>query len=72
MRFPKAILISSTTAKLGYVYPFARFKPMPADAEVFNSPGATALKRIRENWLKDLAKKASDESRAALIGAMKP
>jgi len=43
---------------------------MPAEAEVFNRPGATALKRIRENRLNDLARNASDESSAALIGAM--
>jgi hypothetical protein len=45
---------------------------MPADAEVFNRPGATALNRTRENELNDLAKKANEESRAALIGAMYP
>ena len=45
---------------------------MPAEAEVFNNPAATALKRTRENELKDLAKKANDESNAALIGAMNP
>ena len=33
---------------------------------------ATALKRTREKRLNDLARNASDESRAALIGAMKP
>ncbi len=43
---------------------------MPAEAEVFNSPGATALNRTREKRLNDLARNTSDESSAALIGAM--
>ena len=50
-----------------------RLKPLqgiPADADVFSRPGATALKRTREKLLNDLARNASDESRAALIGAM--
>ena len=42
----------------------------PADALVFKSPGATALNRTFENRLKLFAKNASDESSAALIGAM--
>ena len=40
---------------------------MPAEAEVFRSPGATALNRIRENRLNDFARNTSDESSAALI-----
>ncbi len=43
---------------------------VPAEAEVFKRPGATALKRTREKRLNDLARNESDESRAALIGAM--
>ena len=45
---------------------------IPAEAEVFKSPGATALKRIREKRLNDLARNASEESSAAFTGAMKP
>ena len=43
---------------------------MPAEAEVFKSPGATALNRIREKRLNDLASMAKELSRAALMGAM--
>ena len=38
--------------------------------EVFKRLGATALKRTCENWLNDLARKASEEFKAALTGAM--
>ena len=38
--------------------------------KVFNKPGATALKRIREKRLNDFARNDSDESSAALIGAI--
>ena len=45
---------------------------MPADAEVFSSPGQTALNRTRENSENYFARKATVESSAALTGAMKP
>src|SRR5687767_10323091 len=45
---------------------------MPAEAEVLSSPAPTALNRTREKRLNDFARNASDESRAALTGAMKP
>ena len=50
--------------------PAASALPMAPEALVFKRLGATALKRTLENWLKLLARNASDESRAALIGAM--
>ena len=39
---------------------------MPAEAEVFSRPGATALNRTREKPLNDLARNASDESKRGL------
>jgi len=45
---------------------------MPAEADVFSRPAQTALKRISEKALKDLAKKQTVESRAALIGPIYP
>ena len=43
---------------------------IPADADVFRSPGQTALKRTLEKEEKLLARKQRDDSRAALTGAM--
>ena len=43
---------------------------MPAEAEVFSRLAPTALKRTREKAEKDLARKQSEESKAALTGAM--
>ena len=43
---------------------------MPAEAEVFSSEGQTALKRTCEKRLNDFARNASEESKAALMGAM--
>lgn len=40
--------------------------------EVFKGRGDTALNLTRENWLKDFARNAREESRAASIGAMWP
>ena len=43
---------------------------MPAEAEVLSRPGQTALKRTSEKVEKLLARKQSEDSRAALTGAM--
>src|SRR6187401_459027 len=45
---------------------------IPAEALVFKRPGATALNRTCEKRLKLFVKNASDESSAALIGAIYP
>ena len=45
---------------------------IPADALVLRSPAQTALNRTCESRLNDFARNASDESRAALAGAMYP
>jgi len=45
---------------------------IPAEALVLSKPAPTALNRTWEKLLKDFARKARDESRAALTGAMKP
>ncbi len=44
----------------------------PSEALVFSKPADTELKRTCENRLKDLVRKANDDSKAAFTGAMKP
>ena len=68
MPFADYVHFVSPTRAMHYEY-FLSIYPQP-EVKGVTAPGATALNRTRENALNDFAKKASDESSAALIGAM--